>query len=266
VLVLLPPSEGKTVPSPRARPLELASLTFAELTPQRAAILDALEALCAGPAGGDPDGGSEDGAGQDGTRAALSALGLSAGQTSWVAHDAALRRAGTARASAVYTGVLYERLGLADLPLRARRRVLIFSALWGVVAPDDRIPAYKLSMGARLPGFRGLAATWKPALREVLPSSGLVLDLRSGSYAAAWTPPPEAEVVVVRGFTEAPDGTRKTVSHMVKATRGEVAQIALKAPRTPRSAPDVAELVAAAGHRVELAETRAGWVLDVVES
>lgn len=249
VLVLLPPSEGKTAPS-RGKPLDLSALAFPELTEQRSALLDALERLAGGP--------------QD---AALAALGLSSGQAEWVERDAALRGAPTARASAVYTGVLYERLALASLPAKARRRVLIFSGLWGVVAPDDRIPAYKLAMGARLPGLRGLAATWKPLLGPLLPESGLVLDLRSGSYAAAWTPPPGCTVVSVRGFTEAPDGTRKVISHMVKATRGDVARIALSAPgRAPRTPDAVASLVADAGLRVELSGAgRAGWTLDVVE-
>ena len=245
MLVLLPPSEGKTAPR-RGRPVDLDALAYPELGPRRGELLDAVESLASGP-----------------LDAALGALGISATQAEEVARDGTLRTAPAAKASSVYTGVLYERLRLGALPARARRRVLIASALWGVVRPDDRIPAYRLSIGARLPGLPGLAAWWKPALREALPDGGLVLDLRSGPYAAAWTPR-DAEVVAVRGFTEQA-GERKVISHMVKATRGDVARDVLTAARAPRSAEAIAEIVAAAGRRVELARAPRGWTLDVID-
>jgi len=216
VLVLLPPSEGKTAPR-RGRPVDLAALSHPELTAAREAVLRAL-----------PDAD-------------------------------ALLRAPTAKASAVYTGVLYGRLGLADLPLRARRRVLIFSGLWGVLSPDDRIPAYKLPIETRLPGIGGLAAHWRAPLRAALPDEGLILDLRSGGYAAAWRPQ-RGRVLAVRAFIER-DGARTPVSHMVKATRGDVARVVLEASPPPRTPEAVAQLVAAAGHEVERAE----GTLDVIE-
>jgi cytoplasmic iron level regulating protein YaaA (DUF328/UPF0246 family) len=215
VLVLLPPSEGKTAPR-RGRPVDLAALVHPELTARREALLDAL--------------------------------------------DPGLRAAPSAAAGKVYTGVLYQRLGLPSLPAPARRRVLIASGLWGVLRPDDRIPAYKLPIAARLDGFGGLAAYWRPALREALPDGGLVLDLRSGAYAAAWRPR-AATVLAVRAFVERA-GKRTAVSHMVKATRGDVARIVLSARRPPRDPEAVADLVSAAGLRVEL---RPG-TLDVIEA
>jgi uncharacterized protein len=216
VLVLLPPSEGKTPPR-RGRPADLAALSHPELTGAREAVLRAL-----------PDGD-------------------------------ALLRAPAAKASAVYTGVLFGRLGLADLPLRARRRVLIFSGLWGVLSPDDRIPAYKLPIETKLPGIGGLAAHWRGPLRAALADEGLIVDMRSGGYAVAWRPR-RAPVLAVRAFVER-DGTRTPVSHMVKATRGDVARIVLEASPPPRTPEAVAELVAAAGHEVERAE----GTLDVIE-
>jgi cytoplasmic iron level regulating protein YaaA (DUF328/UPF0246 family) len=245
VLVLLPPSEGKTAPR-RGAPVDVARLSFPELNERREALLDALADLCAG---------SRD--------AALAALGLSPGQAGEVDRDAVLRSAPAAAAAKLYAGVLYERLRLAELPAPARRRVLIASGLWGAVRPGDRIPAYRLSIGARLPGLPGLAAYWRPALQAALPASGLVLDLRSSGYAAAWTPR-DATVVSVRGFTER-DGRRTVVSHMVKATRGDVARLALEANPVPRSPQAIADIVAAAGHRVELARRSRGWALDVID-
>jgi cytoplasmic iron level regulating protein YaaA (DUF328/UPF0246 family) len=237
VLVLLPPSEGKTAPR-RGAPVDLAKLSFPELNERRAELLDALASLAAGP-----------------RDAALAALGLSPGQADHVDGAATLRAAPATAAAKVYTGVLYEHLRLGELPAPARRRVLIASGLWGFVRPGDRIPAYKLPISARLPGFPGLAAYWRPALEAAVPAPGLVLDLRSGGYSAAFKPR-EANLLGVRGFT--PDG--KVISHMVKAVRGDVARIALAAKPVPRTPRAVAELVAAAGYEVELN----GAQLDVI--
>jgi cytoplasmic iron level regulating protein YaaA (DUF328/UPF0246 family) len=237
VLVLLPPSEGKTPPR-RGAPVDLAKLSFPELTEQRSHLLDVLHGLAHGP-----------------REHALAALGLSPGQAGEADLGATLRTAPAAAAAKVYTGVLYERLRLPELPAPARRRVLIASGLWGFVRPGDRIPAYRLSISARLPGLPGLAAYWRPALEAAVPASGLVLDMRSGGYAAAFKPR-EANLLAVRGFT--PDG--KVISHFVKALRGDVARIALLASPVPRTPRAVAELVAAAGYDVRLN----GGNLDVV--
>ena len=242
--VLLPPSEGKARPASGA-PVELARLAFPELTAQRERLLDTLARLCAGS-----------------QPRALKALGLSKAQAGDLELDRALREAPAAPAAEIYTGVLYERLDLPSLPAHARERVLIASALWGFVRPDDRIPAYRLSMGAKLPRLPGLAAFWRPALTAALPEEpGLVLDLRSGAYAAAWRPQ-EATLLGVRGFTEAPDGSRKVISHMAKRVRGDVARLVLRSRRLPRTPEDVAAIAEAGGLRVELA----AGTLDVIET
>ncbi len=176
-----------------------------------------------------------------------------------------LLEAPAARASAIYTGVLFGQLRLAELPATARRRVLIFSGLWGVLRPDDRIPAYKLPIGTPVPGLgRGLAGFWRPALTEFLPDRGLVLDLRSGPYAAAWRPR-KARTVAVRGFAEAANGQRSVVSHMVKRIRGDVARAALLADPQPRTPADIAAAAETAGMCVELAGADRVWTLDVIE-
>ncbi len=242
MLIVLPPSEGKTAPAGGA-PVELAGLAYAEeLTAKRERVLAALVRTSAGKQRG----------------RALKALGLSAGQAGELDRNAALESAPAAPAAEVYTGVLYERLRLPELPAAARERVLIASALWGVVRPDDRIPAYRLSISARLPRIAGLAGYWRPALAKALPDEGLVVDLRSGGYAAAWAPK-HATVVGVRGFT-VQDGERKVISHHVKAIRGDVARALLQAPEPPATAQDVAEIAAAAGHDVRLE----GANLDVI--
>ena len=235
MLILLPPSEGKTAPS-SGPPVELEALAFAaELTESRQKLLAALERLAAEP-----------------RKRAVAMLGVSPGQAGEVEVDARLRGASAAPAAEVYTGVLYDRLGLPELPAKAQERVLIASALWGVLRPGDRIPYYRFSAKARLPQIGALAGFWRPALQAALPDEEgrLVVDMRSAAYAAAWKPK-RAELLAVRAFTEE-TGKRKPVSHMAKAVRGEVAKALLVAMRPPEDAEGAAEVAAKAGMEVEL--------------
>ncbi|MCC2661323.1 MAG: hypothetical protein K0R37_2097, partial [Arthrobacter sp.] len=108
--------------------------------------------------------------------------------------------------------------------------------------------AYRLSMSASLPDVGRLASFWKPQLTDALAAATagqLLVDCRSSTYAAAWTPPP-ASTVTVNVFTEV-NGVRKVVSHFAKHTRGELARHLLtrrgKAPETP------AQLQKAAGEK-----------------
>lgn len=170
------------------------------------------------------------------------------------AFDPDLRKQPVAPAAMVYTGVLYGRLGLSELPAKAQRRVLIASALWGVVSPGDRIPFYKFPPKTRLKGFEAPNAYWRPALAEALPDeeAGLVVDMRSGAYAPAWKPK-RATLLAVRAFTEQ-DGERKAVSHMAKAVRGDVARALLRAKRPPADPEAAAAIAEAAGFSVELSD------------
>jgi cytoplasmic iron level regulating protein YaaA (DUF328/UPF0246 family) len=88
-----------------------------------------------------------------------------------------------------------------------------------------------------------------------------VLDLRSGSYAAAWQPR-RATRLAVRGFTERPDGTRTVITHMAKRVRGDVARLVLAADTHVQTPAEVAEIARAGGLRVELAD----GTLDVIET
>ena len=168
------------------------------------------------------------------------------------AFDPALREAPAALAAEVYTGVLFKRLQLPELPSAARRRVLIASGLWGVVAPDDRIPHYRFPPKTRLKEIGAPNAFWRPALEAALPDreGELVVDMRSGAYAAAWKPK-RATLLAVRAFTEA-GGQRKAVSHMAKAVRGDVAKALLEAKKPPADPEGAAAIAEAAGFTVEL--------------
>lgn len=256
MLVLLPPSEGKRAPASGA-PVDVSSLTFPELEARREKALRALVRMASGN-----------------RRRALEHLGLSAGQAAEVDRDAALLDAPAGPAGEVYTGVLFQHLDLASLPdaalARAREHVLVASALWGVVALDDHIPAYRLSIGSRIPALTrsGLAAWWRPALTSVLPDApgDLVVDMRSGGYAAAWRPR-ASTLVEVKASTAA----GKPISHMAKAVRGSVTRDLLLSPKPITSPEDVATIAERGADvgRVELtlpAKPGGAYVIDVIAS
>jgi uncharacterized protein len=252
VLILLPPSEGKSAPR-RGKPLDLGSLSFAALHKARTEVLEALVALCS-----------------DGTTDAAAVLGLGPTQADEVDRNARLWAAPTARADQVYSGVLYEALGLTSLDSAARRRatsrLAITSGLFGLLRPADRIPAYRLSGSVSLPGVGAVARHWgrhlAPAVEEAA-GDGLVVDLRSGGYAPFWRPAKDHahRVVTVRVLHEV-GGSRKVVSHFNKATKGRLVRDLLVDGSAPRSPGRLAELLGDLGWKVE--EGERPTQLDVV--
>ncbi|OAH11241.1 peroxide stress protein YaaA [Streptomyces jeddahensis] len=264
MLVLLPPSEGKA-PSRRGAPLRLDSLSLPGLTEARQAVLDELVELCAG----DPGENEK----------AREVLGLSEGLRGEIAKNAELRTAGTRPAGEIYTGVLYDALDLASLDpaakRRAKRSLLVFSGLWGAVQVGDRIPSYRCSMGVKLPALGALGAYWRTPLASVMPEAagdGLVLDLRSSAYAAAWKPKGEVaeRTATVRVLhAQVVDGVEKrsVVSHFNKATKGRIVRALLSAGAEPENPAALVEALRDLGYVVEAAPpAKAGraWALDVV--
>ena len=257
MIVLLPPSEGKTAPR-RGKPLDLATLTLPGLAPHRERVLEAVVALCTH----DPV-------------AAAQVLDVPKSQLDLVDVNARLRTAPTARADQVYSGVLYEALSPSTLSPSARRRatsrVLVASSLFGVVGPADRIPAYRLSGDATLPALGGVAAHWRDALGPVLEELAgdrLVVDLRSSMYAAFWRPPAHLarRVATVRVLHEVA-GKRQVVSHFNKATKGRIVRELLETGAAPRSPAKLAEALRDLGWAVEADEpSQRGTRLDVVVS
>jgi cytoplasmic iron level regulating protein YaaA (DUF328/UPF0246 family) len=237
VLVLLPPSEGKATGG-RGAPLDLARLSHPALTAVRERLVEALQtAATADPA------------------ALQAALGCPPDE---VAKDALLTSSPTLPAMRRYTGVVYEALSYASLSAAGRRRanssLRVASALFGLLSPTDRIPAYRLSGGTSLPGVGSLAAAWRPVLEpELAAHRGLVVDLRSGPYAALARVPHAVQVRVLRES----GGQRTVVSHDNKFTKGLLARELCE--RSARSVDDVAaagkevaDLVEVDGQRVDL--------------
>ncbi|MET7883051.1 peroxide stress protein YaaA [Streptomyces avermitilis] len=261
MLVLLPPSEGKAA-SGRGAPLKPESLSLPALGAAREAVLDELVELCTA----DEDKARE-------------VLGLSEGLRGEVAKNAGLRTAGARPAGEIYTGVLYDALDLASLDPAARRRagrsLLVFSGLWGAVHVGDRIPSYRCSMGVKLPGLGALGAYWRTPMESALPEAaggGLVLDLRSAAYAAAWKPKGEvagrtATVRVLHSQVVNGVEKRSVVSHFNKATKGKIVRSLLAAGTAPKDPAELVEALRDLGYAVEAqAPARAGkaWALDVV--
>ncbi len=240
VLILLPPSEGKHSPV-RGRSLDLDALAFPELSGARSSLLDELVRRC-----------------RDDPRSMQQVLGLGPTQADEITRNGLLREAPTARADAVYTGVLFESLDLSSLSTpgrrRAARRLLISSALFGVVRPSDRIPAYRLAGGVRLPDHGGVARYWSRHLAGPLDEAAaghLVVDLRSSTYVPFWRPSRRRGLVAVRVLQEEEEGRRSVVSHFNKATKGELARALLEDGAAPRTGDELAEHIRGLGWRVE---------------
>jgi cytoplasmic iron level regulating protein YaaA (DUF328/UPF0246 family) len=239
VLILLPPSEGKT-PALRGSAVDWQELSFPALNGYRAQVLEALGTVSA----------HED---------ALALLGVGASLKDDVDRNTRLHAEPAAPAHQIYSGVLYDALSYKTLTPTQRRKadesVVVISAVWGAIRFADKVPSYRLSIGTALPDVGRLAAFWKPQLSAALAEAAaehLLVDCRSSTYAAAWAPAP-AQTVSVNVFTEV-NGVRKVVSHFAKHTRGELARHLLSRRGNPPQTP--AQLLKATGEK---------WNAELVE-
>lgn len=261
VLVLLPPSEGKTAGGsgpPLGRRL---GLSVPDLAPARRALVSALRTAAVHD------------------RAALATgLKLPPGlAAAALAADSSVTRSPTLPALDRYAGVVYAALDVATLSEAARRRaetgLLVFSGLWGVLRGGDPVPDYRVPASGTVPGLGGVTAHWRAALAEVLPhivGDEAVVDLRSSDYRAMWRPagPLREQVVAVRVLAEKGTGARRTVgpvSFHAKTVKGLLAR-RLVAGRT-RNRDPMAAVVAAADAldlRVQDTSTRGARSVDLV--
>ena len=244
MLILLPPSEGKTSPE-KGKRLAATSLGYPGLKDNRTLVMNALVDLCAGNA-----------------NRAVSVLGLGPKQRDLVAMNTHVRSAPTAPAIDIYTGVLYEALDFASLPAAARKRadarVAIASALFGLLRPSDPIPAYRLSGDTTLPGVGTLASIWRePIQAELTTSKGPILDLRSGAYVNLG---PIPESIAHRAFAGRvlldKGGKRSVVSHHNKATKGRLVREILLQSTVPKTVDAVPEFLAKVGFECEVREPK----------
>lgn len=258
MLILLPPSEGKTSAT-KGPKLNLTKLSFPELTPIRQTVLRDLVKLSSGS-----------------SSKALTTLGLSKHQLEEVHRNAHLLAAHTQPASAVYTGVLYDALDFNSLNSTAKKRatswIAISSALFGLVRLNDHIPAYRLSGDVNL-GRGTLTTRWRDPVQTAITDAagnGVVFDLRSGTYAKLGPISPHiAENTVVGKVLLEKNGKRSVVSHFNKASKGRLIR---ELASTGANVQDPVALAAAcsrAGFHVELSQPQKHgkpWTMEIVVS
>ncbi len=243
MLILLPPSEGKTSPAD-GPPLDVTGLSFPGLTRARKSTLKALIDLCSK----DPK--------------AAEILGLGPTQAEEVRVNKRLRKAPCAAAIEVYTGVLFDALDVTSLTTSARTRLqsstVISSALFGLVRPDDLIPAYRLSGDVSLPGIGAPAAHWREGVSAIIgQSSGVIIDLRSQMYASLGPIPAEVtdRAVSARILLEK-NGKRSIVSHHNKASKGRLVRALAERPAQPNTVNDLMKALKELKWTCELSEAK----------
>jgi cytoplasmic iron level regulating protein YaaA (DUF328/UPF0246 family) len=237
MLVLLPPSETKRDGGEAGRALDLDSLRYPQLTAQRRSAIAALTLLS-----GDPV-------------AAAHALGLGPTQALEIERNRVLESSAVMPAIDRYTGVLYDGIDAASLasPERAwvLRHVVVNSALFGLLGAGDEIPAYRLSHDSRLPGLP-LKKHWREANAAVLAATpGVILDLRSESYAALGPLPKHDDAHYLRVVTQTATGQKKALTHFNKKGKGIFVRRLAESGRDHESVDSLLEWAAASGIRLE---------------
>lgn len=171
----------------------------------------------------------------------------------------ALDTAPTRPARTRYTGVVHGNAQLAAVdPDTAGVEVLVLSALLGIVALDEAVPAYRLELAASLPRLGGLATFWREAMADHLQArlgGRQVLDLLPDTHARAVAPRVRATAEVVRVRFETPAGGAANAAR-TKVAKGRLVGQLVAAGSS--AAVDVAP--ASLASRLDLGE---GWQLGV---
>jgi len=160
----------------------------------------------------------------------------------------------------VYTGVLYQALDWASLSTAAKKRgasaVVIISAKYGAVRPDQLIESYKAKIDNS--AMRGPVGKVLDAIK-----TPLIVDCRSSTYKTFWHSPVE-KTVEVRVSTVV-NGVRTVVTHMSKKTRGEITRWLLQSRSMPKTPEDLYAIVS---EKYPCALTPSDgvdpWVLEVI--
>lgn len=218
-MILLPPSEGKATGGSGA-PWGPATMSV-DLDDRRAKVLVALRSAMRANAA---------------ARAKL--LGVKGeALAAATAADRAAATSPTMPAIERYDGVLYGALDAGGLGRVERRRldrsVLIVSGLWGLVAPADPVPDYKLKMGASLPRLGKLSTWWRPAIDAALAERSDVAriwNLLPKEHDLAWSGAPCTPTISVRFLEPGRGGELVAVSHWNKFLKGALVRFLLERP------------------------------------
>ncbi|MDN5816316.1 MAG: peroxide stress protein YaaA [Yaniella sp.] len=204
MLILLPPSEGKTAPE-HGEPLSFNDLVFPGLSGERRTLVQELEVV-------------------SGLGNAHEILKVGKSLHKEIAANQQLLEAPAAPAWQVYTGVLFDALDYGTLEHVDDDLTLVFSALFGVTRLSDAIPSYRYPATAKLPGIGNVGTWWRARLTDQLSdyASGPIIDCRSTTYRSFWKTPTFRTVTV--DVFQRVNGELKVVSHWAKQARGYVAR------------------------------------------
>lgn len=144
-------------------------------------------------------------------------------------------------AALAFNGDVYEGLQAATLDAAdwtwAQRHVVILSGLYGLLRPLDKLQAYRLEMGTRLPtpgGAKDLYGYWGDTLARDLNElqagerTPIVVNLASQEYSRAALRPTLRARVVECVFEDWHGGQWKVISFFAKRARGAMARHAIQ--------------------------------------
>ncbi len=209
MLILLPPSETKRSGGVGIS-IDKAAIIWAALDPARDVLIKKLGTLSKSKS------------------KAVKALKLGKNPERDIQSLRELLTAPTMPAVERYAGTLFDALDYQSLSAegkeRAKERLFIQSALFGLLPATEQIPYYRLSASSQLPGI-DLKRHWTKAHVAVWPRMvGPILDLRSKSYAAL-NPIPEREHYTVEVLDE---DSGKALNHFNKKAKGAFVRAALE--------------------------------------
>ena len=174
--------------------------------------------------------------------------------------DASALQAPTMKAIDRYTGTLYgaihgrglkgsgsEFAHLSDLAMaRAKEIVLIQSALFGLIPATGMIPNYKLSASP------ALGKIWAEPHQAVFRRlNGIIIDMRSKQYSAMAPIPSDVESFQLDVVLESEDGTRTSMNHFNKKSKGQLINAVLNAKTAPLSITELRKIAKSCGFGME---------------
>jgi hypothetical protein len=126
-----------------------------------------------------------------------------------------------------YQGVVWTHVAPESLPSPMRRRILVTSGLYGLLAGEDPIADYRLKMNAPLAPFASLARWWRPFITDALERKtrgATIVNLLTNEHTASVDLErlgAQREIINVRFVTS---DERNAVGHDAKAVKGVLAR------------------------------------------